>query len=371
MKTTILVALICSFIPIVLGSPVVAQAEIKVGIAGPLSGSTLTLGEQQEIGAQKAIEHLNDKGGLLGEEILVVSVDDACETLQAKAVARQLVSEGVVFVVGHLCSACSLAAMEIYEKAGIIMISPASTNPKVTDEGGNNVFRVVGRDDQQGVIAGNYLADVHGERNIAIIHDGEAYGKGLAEITKRQLNKRGVTEVLFDSYLRDQKDYKATVNKLVNKRTEVLYAGGYLEDIGIILRQAKKELPSLRLFSGDGLMNVQFLYVAGEAGEGTYFTFGPDMRLNPEAREVVAAIRDEDAYEPDGYTLNGYGAVQAWAQAVEQAGSLETTAVIDSLRKGTFDTVLGKIGFDEKGDVTGISTFVWYVFGKEDFMLVK
>jgi branched-chain amino acid transport system substrate-binding protein len=370
MKTTILVSLIGAFISIGCGITA-AQAEIKVGIAGPLSGSSLNLGETQEIGAQKAFDHLNDKGGLLGKEIVVISVDDACEPRQAEAAALQLVSEGVVLVVGHVCSACSLAATKIYEKAGIIMISPGSTNPKVTDEGGPNVFRVIGRDDQQGTIAGDYLADNHSKSNIAIIHDGQAYGLGLAEFTKRQLNKRGVTEVMFDSYTPDQKDYKSIVNKLVNKKIDVLYAGGYLTDIGIILRQAKKELPNLRLFSGDSLMNVQFLFVAGKAGEGTYFTFGPDMRLKPEARDVVAAIREEDAYEPDGYTLYSYGAVQAWAQAVKQAGSLKPKAVIDALRAGSFDTVLGKIGFDEKGDVTGISNFVWYVFGKEDYSLVK
>ena len=370
MKTTILGSLIGAFILIVSGIAA-GQAEIKVGIAGPLSGSALNTGEQQEIGAQKAFNHLNDKGGLLGKEIVVISVDDACEPRQAEAVAKQLVSEGVVFVVGHVCSACSIPVSKIYEKAGIIMISPASTNPKVTDEGGPNVFRVIGRDDQQGTIAGDYLANNHSKRNIAIIHDGQAYGLGLAEITKRQLNKRGVTEVLFDSYAPDQNDYKSIVNKLVNKKTDVLYAGGYLTDIGIILRQAKKELPNLRLFSGDALVNVQFLFVAGEAGEGTYFTFGPDMRLKPEARDVVAAIREEDAYEPDGYTLYSYGAVQAWAQAVKQAGSLEPKAVIDALKAGSFDTVLGKIGFDEKGDVTGIDTFVWYVFGKEDYSQAK
>ncbi|MBL7204618.1 MAG: branched-chain amino acid ABC transporter substrate-binding protein [Desulfobacteraceae bacterium] len=370
MKTTILGVLIGAFISIGCGIAV-AQAEIKVGIAGPLSGPTLFIGEQQEIGAQKAIAHLNNKGGLLGKEIVVISVDDACEPRQAKAVAQQLVSEGVVFVVGHLCSACSLAASKIYEEAGIIMISPASTNPKVTDEGGPNVFRVIGRDDQQGTIAGDYLADNHSNSKIAIIHDGQAYGLGLAEFTKRQLNKRGVTEVMFNSYTPDQKDYKSIVNKLVNKKTDILYAGGYLEDIGIILRQAKKELPNLRLFSGDGLVNVQFLFVAGKAGEGTYFTFGPDMRLKPEAADVTAAIREEDAYEPEGYTLYSYGAVQAWAQAVKQAGSLKPKAVIDALRKGSFDTVLGKIGFDEKGDVTGISTFVWYVFGKENYSPAK
>ena len=251
------------------------------------------------------------------------------------------------------------------------MMSPSSTNPKVTDEGGPNVFRVIGRDDQQGRIAGDYLADNYSKSNIAIIHDGQAYGLGLAKITKDQLNKRGVTEVMFDSYTPDQKDYKPIVDKLVNKKTDILYAGGYLADIGIILRQAKKKLSNLRLISGDALVDVQFLFVAGEAGEGTYFTFGPDMRLKPEAQDVVAAIREEDAYEPEGYTLYSYGAVQAWAQAVKQAGSLKPKAVIKALREGSFDTVLGKIGFDEKGDVTGVSTFVWYVFGKEDYSLVK
>ena len=120
----------------------VAQAEIKVGIAGPLSGSTINLGEQQEIGAQKAFDHLSAEGGVLGEEIVVTSVNDACEPKQAEATAWQLVDQGVIFVVGHACSGASLAASKIYKEAGIIMISPASTNPKVTDDGGSNVFRV-------------------------------------------------------------------------------------------------------------------------------------------------------------------------------------------------------------------------------------
>ena len=370
MKTTILLCLISAFIS--LGWCItVAQAEINVGIAGALSGSALTAGEQQEIGALKAIDHLNVKGGLLGEEIVAISADDACKPQQAKAVARQMVSEGVVFVVGHVCSDATLAVSKMYEEAGIIMISPSSTNPKVTDEGGSNVFRVIGRDDQQGTIAGNYLADNHSKENIAIMHDSTVYSLDLAKFTKQQLNKRGVTEVMFDSYKPDQKDYKSIVDKLFNNKIDVLYAGGMEDDIGIILRQAKKALPNLRLFSGDGLVNVQFLLFAGEAAEGTYFTFGPDMRLKPEAGDVVAAIREEDAYEPEGYTLYSYGAVQAWAQAVKQAGSLKPEAVINALRAGSFDTVLGKIGFDEKGDVTGISTFVWYVFDKENYSLVK
>ena len=370
MKKKTVIKVVFSLFSVLLIIPI-AHAEIYIGIASPLTGSAQTTGEQQEIGAQVAVDHLNEIGGVLGQEIIAISMDDACEPRQAKAVARQLVNDGVVFVAGHLCSGCSLAASNIYEEAGILMISPASTNPKVTDEGGPNVFRVIGRDDQQGIIAGNFLADHHSDANTAIIHDGEAYGRGLAEYTKNQLNERGIKESVFTKYSRDQKDYQSLVDKLVEHQIEVLYAGGYEADIGIIIRQAKKALPNINLVSGDALVSPDFQLYAGEAGEGTYFTFAPDMRLNPEAEEVVAAIREEYGFEPEGYTLYGYGAVQAWAQAVTQANSLDLKKVIKILKSGTFDTVLGKIGFDEKGDVTGISSFVWNVFEKEGYVPVQ
>jgi len=370
MKNLILGSLLFVFFLKICGISV-AQAEIKVGIAGPLSGSSFSIGEQQEFGAQIAIDQLNDEGGLLGEKIITISVDDACESRPAVAAARLLVKEGVTFVVGHLCSSCALAASKIYEEAGIIMITPSASNPKVTDDGGPNVFRANGRDDQQGVIAGDYLADNYSNHNIAIIHDGQAYGMGLAEFTKHQLNKRGVTEVLFDSYKHDQMDYNSIVEKLVNKETDVLYAGGYLNDIAIILRQVKKKLPDLRLVSGDSLANAEFMFVAGKAGTGTHFTFGRDLRSKPEVQNVVSIFRDDHGFEPEGYTLYSYGVVQAWAQAVKQAGSFKTDAVINALREGSFDTVLGKIGFDEKGDITGVSNFVWYVFGKQKYSLVE
>ncbi len=264
-----------------------------------------------------------------------------------------------------------MAASSIYTDANIIMISPSSTNPKVTDDGGPNIFRVIGRDDQQGIIAGDFIADKFPGKNIAIVHDGSAYGKGLAEFTKGQLGKRNITEFLLETYKAEQTDYTSLIEKLVSAKVDVVYAGGYQGDIGIILRQAKQSLPDIQLLSGDALVNADFLSIAGDAAKGTLFTFGPDIRLFPEAASAVAAIRDEDAYEPDGYTLYAYGAVQAWAQAVEKAGSLDSSDVIKTLKSGSFDTALGKIGFDEKGDVTGISAFVWYVFDEEGYSLAK
>jgi len=347
-----------------------AQAQIKIGVAGALTGQNQFIGEQQQTGVQKAVDYINANGGVLGQQLLVTSVDDGCDPKQAEAAALQLVSERVIFVVGGVCSHASIPASKIYQAAGIINISPAATNPKFTDEGGPGIFRVIGRDDQQGTIAGDYLADNYAKSRTAIVNDGQIYGLGLAQQTKKQLNKRGVTEVMFESYVPSQPDYAQLVTKLVSAKADVLYVGGYEADIGIIIRQARQRLPDLQLISGDSLATNDFLIVAGKAGEGAHFTFGPDIRLKPEAAAVVAAFT-ADGYDPGGYTLYAYAAVQAWAQAVKKTGSVKSADIIDTLHKGKFETVLGSIGFDEKGDVTGVTNFVWYVMGKDSFAPVK
>lgn len=348
-----------------------ARSEIKIGIAGPLSGSALPSGEQQEIGADAAIRELNDHGGVLGEQVVAISVDDACNPEQAKVAARRLVIEHVVFVVGHVCSGASIAAAPVYDEARIVMISPASTNPMVTDAGHANVFRVIGRDDQQGLVAGNFIADHFADKRIAIIHDGQAYGLGLAEFTKQQLNDRGLKEVLFESFRPDQPDYQAIVDKLAAVKADVVYLGGYNADLGIIVRQAKAQLPYLRFVGGDTITSSEFRFVAGDAAEGTYMTFGPDPRRLPSAASAVQSIRANDSFEPQGKTLYAYAAVQAWAGAVEDAKSTAGEAVINALRSNTFDTVLGKIGFDAKGDVTGMTPFVWYQWIGEEYVPVE
>ena len=258
---------------------------------------------------------LNARGGVLGQRLRLIVVDDACDPDQAVAVANQLVSERVAMVTGHLCSGSSIPASKVYTKAGVVMISPASTNPKLTDEGGPNVFRVIGRDDQQGVIAGNYLADHSGTKKIAVLHDGQAYGKGLAEETRKRLARRGLKVALYDEYKPGQKDYASLVTKMRDADIAVAYVGGYVTEAALILRQARDRGYGLELVSGDAMANDEFWLITGPAGEGTVFTFGPDPRRNPEAAPAVARFRAAK-YEPEGYTLYAYGALQAWAQAV-------------------------------------------------------
>jgi branched-chain amino acid transport system substrate-binding protein len=268
------------------------------------------------------------------------------------------VSEGVAFVAGHWCSGSSIPASKIYEKAGILMITPASTNPKLTDEGGPNVFRLSGRDDEQGIVAGNYLAEKWGDKKIAFLHDGTTYGKDLADATRNQLNKRGVTEASYESFTPGQESYFAIVSKMKDEDIDVFYLGGYSTEAALMIRQARDIDYDVQLISGDALTSEEFGMVAGDAAEGTLITFFPDARNYPEAKDVVARFREDD-YEPEGYTLQTYAAFQTWLQAANSAGSLDLEKMIKALHETEFQTVFGTFRFNENGDMTAPG-FVWY-----------
>jgi branched-chain amino acid transport system substrate-binding protein len=336
-----------------------AHAEITIAVAGPMTGQYASFGEQMQRGAEMAVADINAAGGVLGQQLKLNIGDDACDPKQAVAVANKFASDGVSFVAGHFCSGSSIPASAVYEEEGIVQISPASTNPKLTEEGGDNVFRTCGRDDQQGLVAGNFLADNYGSKKIAVLHDKTAYGKGLADETKAQLNKRGVKEVMYEAYTAGEKDYSALVSKMKGAGVDVMYLGGYHTEGGLMIRQAREQGYNVLMISGDALVTDEFWKITGPAGEGTLMTFSPDPRKNPVAAPVVAKFKAQN-YEPEGYTLYTYGAIQAWAQAVAKAGSADTDAVIKALRGNKFSTVLGEIGFDGKGDVTAPG----YVFYK-------
>jgi branched-chain amino acid transport system substrate-binding protein len=343
------------------GTASVAHAEILIGLATPLTGPNAWVGEQTERGVSLAVADLNAAGGVLGQQVEVVTADDYCDGEQAVAAANKLVAVGVVFATGNPCSGAAIPASEVHAAAGVLMISNAATNPLLTERGLDNVFRVVGRDDQQGTIAGNYLADRWGDKSIAIAHDGKAYGRGLAEEIKRQLNARGVQEALFTEITPGNADYGDLVAELSATGADVVYYGGYAPEAGLIIRQARNAGDDVQLVVGDGVATEDFWLVAGPAGAGTLMTTWPDARENREAVAVVAKFRAGN-FEPLGGTLNGYATIQVWAQAVEQAGTFELEPVAQTLRSKQFDTVLGTIGFDAKGDVTGYDTFAWYVW---------
>ena len=336
-----------------------STAEILIGLGGPLTGKLEWTGEEMDMGVQHAVDDLNASGGVLGQSVRLIKVDDACNPEQAVAAAQKLASDKVVMVVGHYCSSTSIAARAVYTAHDILMISPGSTATQFTDEGGKNIFRLIGRDDQQGKVAADYLARDWGTQKIAILHDNDAYGTGLAQNTKKHLNALKVQEVYYGGYTAAKGDYQQVVDQLKAHAVDVVYVGGYDEDVSNLLLLALDQGLKFSLVSGDGISGKAFWLTAGASGQGTRFTFVPDYRKKPSALSAVENFRKEN-FEPGGYTLYAYAAVQVWAQAVEQINSLKMDKVSDHMHKATYDTGLGKIGFDDNGDLTGIPGWSWY-----------
>ena len=237
------------------------------------------------------------------------------------AVANQMTGSGAALIAGHYCSGSSIPASQVYGESDTVQISPASTNPTFTDNRpGNNIYRVCGRDDQQGGVAGKYLAKHFAGKKVAIVHDKTAYGKGLADEVKKALNEAGTQEVLYEAISAGEKDYSALVSKLKQAAVDAVFLGGYHTEAGLIVRQMRDQGLATVLMGGDALITQEYWSITGPAGEGTLMTFSPDPRKNPAAAEVVKRFKDK-GIEPEGYVLYTYAAIQAWAQAAEKAGS--------------------------------------------------
>ncbi len=340
-----------------LGATASAQ-DITVGVAGPMTGGEASFGRQLKNGAEQAVADLNAAGGVLGKKLKLEIGDDACDPKQARSVGEKFAGMKLPFVAGHYCSSSSIPASEAYAEGGVLQITPASTNPQFTERNLWNTFRVCGRDDQQGAVAGAYLAKTYKGKNIAVIHDKTTYGKGLADETKKAFNKAGGKEKLYEAYNKGDKDFTALVSKLKLNAVDVVYVGGYHQEAGLILRQMRDQGLKTVLMAGDALADKEFASITGAAAEGVLFTFGPDPRKKATAAAIVKKFKDKNI-DPEGYTLYTYAAFQVWSQAATKTGSTDSKKVAATIKGGKWDTVLGPITYDKKGDITVVDYVVY------------
>lgn len=336
-----------------------AWADFKLGWAGPLTGGSAAAGVQTLNGVRQAVEDFNNAGGILGEKIVLETQDDAAEPKQAVSVANVMTSDGVKFVVGHQNSGASIPASDVYAEAGMLEVTPASTNPVFTDRGLWNTFRTCGRDDQQGTVAGDFLAEKFAGKRVFIVQDKTTYGKGLADEVKKEMNKKKLREVADEGINAGEKDYSALVSKIKAAKADVVYFGGIYTEAGLIRRQMTDQGVSVPLLGGDAVLSSEYASIAGPGAEGTMITFSPDARKNPAAAAVLARFQAKHI-DPEGYTLYGYAAVQVIAEAIKAAGKPDPKAAADKLHSGmTIDTVVGPVSYDKKGDITRLD-FVFY-----------
>jgi branched-chain amino acid transport system substrate-binding protein len=340
-----------------------ASAQLKVGVAGPLTGPNAAFGAQLKNGAEQAAADLNAKGGINGQKIELVFGDDVSDPKQGVSVANKMVGDGVKFVIGHFNSGVVMPASEVYAENGVLMISPSATNPKITERGLWNAFRTCGRDDQQGEVAGKFIAEKLKGKKIAIVHDKTTYGKGLADETRKAMAKAKIKDVLYEGVNTGEKDFSALVGKIKASGADVVYWGGLHTEGGLIVRQMRDAGLKTVMMSGDGITSDEFASIGGPGVVGTLMTFAPDPRKRPEAAGAVKAFRAKN-FEPEAYTLYTYAAMQVIAQSAAASKSLDPRKVAAEIRSGkVHKTVIGDLKFDKKGDITR-PDYVMYTWKK-------
>jgi branched-chain amino acid transport system substrate-binding protein len=343
-----------------------ANAQIKIGVAGPVTGEYANFGKQMTDGATLAVADINAKGGVLGQQLVLETGDDACDPKQAVSVANKFAEDGVKFVAGHFCSSSSIPASKVYTEETILQITPASTNPRFTEEGSWNTFRTCGRDDQQGKVAGHLFATEFKDRKVAILHDNTTYGKGIADETKKEMNAEGKMEDLYQAYVPGEHDYTALVSRLKEAGIGAVYFGGYHAEVGLIVRQAKEQGMMASYMGADALVTKELWQIAGPAAEGLMMTFPADPRKRPTAAAAVAEFKAK-GIDPEGYVLYTYGAVQVWAEAAAKANTTDPKKVAETIKSsGPWHTVLGDLSYDQKGDVTK-ADYVPYIWHDGDY----
>jgi branched-chain amino acid transport system substrate-binding protein len=338
-----------------------AAAQAKFGVGGPITGPNAATGAQMKNGVQQAAADLKT---ILGKPINVEFGDDVSDPKQGVSVANNFAADGVKFVIGHYNSGVTIPASEVYQENGILEITPASTNPTVTERGMWNIFRTCGRDDQQGRVAGAYILAHFKGKKIAFVNDKTTYGKGLADETLKTIRAGGMKEVLNEGINTGEKDYSALISKIKQSGADLVYFGGLYTEGGLIVRQMRDQGVQAPLMGGDGITSDEFATVGGPGVVGTLMTYGPDPRNRPEAKAVVEEFRKK-GFEPEAYTLYSYAGVQIIKQAAEAAKSLDPKKVADKMHSGmTFHTVLGPYSYDKKGDITKLD-YVMYIWKKD------
>ena len=334
--------------------------------AGPITGSDAAFGAQLKNGAEQAIADINEAGGILGKKIAAVrSATTSPIPKQGVSVANKFAADGVKFVVGHFNSGVTMPASEVYQENGILEITPASTNPQVTERNMWNIFRTCGRDDQQGAVAGDYIAEHFKGKKVAIVHDKTTYGQGLADETKKTMNAKGVKEVLYEGVNAGEKDFSALVSKIKASGADLVYWGGLHTAGGLIVRQMRDQGVNAPLMGGDGITSDEFAAIGGPGVEGTLMTYGPDPRKRPGSQGRGRQVPRQEFRARGLHALQLCRACRSSSRRPRRRNrSIPRRSPRSCIPARKFSTVIGDISYDKKGDVTRLD-YVMYVWKKD------
>lgn len=341
---------------------------IKIGVVGPTTGAVTQYGDMVREGVDTAIERINAAGGVNGKKLEAVVIDDGCEPKQGPVAANRVVNSKIGFVVGHVCSGATIAAADIYNNEGVVMVTPSATAPAVTD--GKNyefIFRTIGRDDQQGPAAAKFLLEKIKPKKAAVLHDKQSYGQGIATAVKNDLEKGGVPVAIFEGVNAGDSDYSAVITKLKAQGVDFVYYGGYHPEMGLLLRQAAEQGVKAKWMGPEGAGNPDINAIAGDAVEGMLLTLPADFTQNAANADIVKAFEAKKRNAGGAFQMTAYTATQVIADGIKGAGSDDPTKVAKYLHANSFDTPIGKVSWNKQGDLTNFQfeVFTWHKDGSK------
>ena len=334
----------------------------KIAIAGPMTGPLTQYGDMVKEGVYTAVEQLNAAGGLNGKQVEVVLIDDGCEPKQGPVAANRIINDKIGFVVGHVCSGATIAAADIYNNEEVVMVTPSATSPALTD--GKNyefIFRTIGRDDQQGPAAAKFILEKIKPAKVAVLHDKQSYGQGIAASVRDTLKQGGIEVALFEGINAGDSDYSAVITKLKSAGVDFVYYGGYHPEMGLLLRQSAEQGLKARYMGPEGVGNPDINAIAGEAVEGMLVTLPADFTQNPDNAAVVKAFADKKRNAGGAFQMTSYAAATVIFEGIKGAGSEEPAKVAEYLHANTFKTPLGDVSWNKQGDLNNFDfqVFTW------------
>jgi branched-chain amino acid transport system substrate-binding protein len=342
-----------------------SKGTIKIATQSPLSGGQAALGEGIKLGTQLGID--KGKGALekMGYKVELVPFDDQAKPDVGVANAKNIIADkDIMAVIGHLNSGVAIPSSEVYKEVNVVMISPANTNPVVTDRGYPNVNRVCGRDDVQGVVGSEFASATMKIKSAYIIHDKTQYGQSIAEFFQADAQKKNVKILGFEG-TEEKSNFDPIITPIKAKNPDVIYFGGIYDQAAPFFKQAREKGVKAKFMGPDGMDSSDLTKIAGKAVVGMYYTSaaGPASAL-PRAKTFVEEFKQKFGKNPEPYAAESYDATTIALHAIEQvakSGKVTREDVSAAVRKAKLSGITGEIAFDGKGDRQKAQYFVLQV----------
>lgn len=370
-RTTQSLGILCLALAIALvsaggGAEAQGKGTIKIATQSPLSGGQAALGEGIKLGAQLAVEKFKGNLEKQGFKVELVPFDDQAKPDVGVANARNIIADkDILAVIGHLNSGVAIPSSEVYKEVNLTMISPANTNPTVTDRGYANVYRVCGRDDVQGVVGSEFAHGTIKAKSVYVIHDKTTYGQGVAEFFKADAEKKGLKILGFDG-TEEKSNFDPLITPIKAKNPDLIYFGGIYEQAGPFFKQAREKGVKAKFLGPDGLDSSDLTKIAGKAVQGMYYTSvaGP-VSVYPQAKQFADEFKKKFGKNPEPFAAQAYDAAAIAIKAAEAAAkggkAPSRDAVTAAVRDVKHTGITGSVEFDSKGDPKKALYFVLQV----------